>query len=105
MPRGASLLLAGALTFLPLLESFDTWEHPWDGDGRSDEIVFTLLSCALAVGCASLRGLFRSRRFVVAPSGAVSPGLLIRRPLASASWRAVPLTSPPSGLSPPPFRI
>ena len=105
MPRWAGLLLAGALTFLPLLESFDTWEHPWDGDGRSDEIVFTLFSCALAVGCASLRRLVTSLRMVIEPNGRISQHSLSRLPFAFVGRRTAPLTSSPSAVSPPPFRI
>ncbi|MBI3669142.1 MAG: hypothetical protein HY237_05110 [Acidobacteria bacterium] len=62
------LAVAIALAFLPLIEFFDTWEHPWSDN--SDEIVFTLTWCALALGFCSLRHLlplFLKALFLISP--------------------------------------
>ena len=96
----AKLLLAGVLAFSPLVEFFDTWEQPWNGESEG-ELVLTVLSAAVALGYACLRR-----------TSALLRNLLLRTLHTSSSLRAifarqqrsprVPLTC---GLSPPPLRI
>ena len=96
----AKLVLAAVLAFSPLLESFDKWEQPWSGDS-SGEMVFTLLSCALALGYAAVRRWLPALRKVIL-SGLINTDstilLFVRRALQRTRRqldRASPFPSPP----------
>jgi len=60
----AKLLLVVILAFSPLVEFFDNWEQPWSGNS-SGETVFTVISCAIALGYAAVRRLIPSVRNLV----------------------------------------
>lgn len=100
MLRWAKLLLVAVLAFAPLLESLDTWEHPWSGDS-SGEMVFTLISCALAIGYAAVRRLIPPllnlvlREIVYSDSSITLIVKFIRQQTAPQPGRASPFPSSP----------
>ena len=99
----AKLLLVVVLAFSPLIETFDEWEQPWSGDS-SGELVFTVISCAIALGYASVRRvipLLRTLALRALIVGSTSTNLLGM----FACQQAGPRIQLTAGFSPPPLRI